>query len=275
MEAMIKKGIDGFTLKVIALILMVFDHIHYCFGGFWDIPVWFTMLGRISAPLFIFMVANGMCHTRNPKKYILRLYIGSVFMAFANQLVNKYFLLPNGGIVMNNIFGTLCIITLMIYAIPKIQEDKCQGKSIVGDVILLSFPVIGAVIVKILMSFISLPGVGPVLAVLVAFVPNIIFCEGGFLFVILGIGFYLFHNNKKKTAIFYLIFCMVILALGYNPEFGLISMFVHNIQWMMVFALPLILLYNGKRGYGMKYFFYVFYPAHIYLFTIIASTLAK
>jgi hypothetical protein len=30
------------------------------------------------------------------------------------------------------------------------------------------------------------------------------------------------------------------------------------------------MLYNGKRGSGSKYFFYIFYPAHIYLLYLIA-----
>jgi hypothetical protein len=41
-------------------------------------------------------------------------------------------------------------------------------------------------------------------------------------------------------------------------------------QWLMVFALIPIVLYNGRRGKGSKYFFYIFYPAHIYALYIIA-----
>ena len=273
---LLKKGFDGFILKVLALILMVFDHIHYFSAGIWEAPEWFNMIGRLSAPLFIFMAANGMCHTRNPKKYISRLYIGSAFMVIGNQIVNKYFPLPGGGIVANSIFSTLCIITLMIYAIQKMQKDRKENKKIVGGIILFLLPVISGVIVMALLSFIqTAPSVGPVIGIFMAFAPNIMTCEGGPLFVVLGLGFYIFHNSKKKTAIFYLLFCIVILVSGYNPEFGIMSMFIYNIQWMMVFALPLILLYNGQRGHGMKYFFYIFYPAHIYLFAIVASTLAK
>ena len=34
---------------------------------------------------------------------------------------------------------------------------------------------------------------------------------------------------------------------------------------MEVFAAPLMLLYNGRRGAGYKKLFYCFYPAHVYL----------
>lgn len=94
---MSQKGLNSFQIKVIALILMVFDHIHYIFSGIWDIPMWFTMLGRVSAPLFIFISANGMRYTRHPEKYMLRLWAGSVFMSFGNKLINTYFPLPGGG----------------------------------------------------------------------------------------------------------------------------------------------------------------------------------
>ena len=46
-----------------------------------------------------------------------------------------------------------------------------------------------------------------------------------------------------------------------------------NYQWMMVFALPLMLLYNGKQGLKMKYFFYLYYPLHVYALVIAARLL--
>lgn len=38
--------------------------------------------------------------------------------------------------------------------------------------------------------------------------PNLITTEGGFLLVLLGLGFYLFGKSKKKTSIFYLLFLL-------------------------------------------------------------------
>ena len=36
-------------------------------------------------------------------------------------------------------------------------------------------------------------------------------------------------------------------------------------QWMEIFSIPLMLLYNGERGRGYQKLFYVFYPAHVYI----------
>ena len=44
-------SLSGFQLKYIALITMVFDHIQYFFEYTGKIPIWFTMIGRLAAPL--------------------------------------------------------------------------------------------------------------------------------------------------------------------------------------------------------------------------------
>ncbi|WP_376716330.1 TraX family protein [Vagococcus carniphilus] len=60
---------------------------------------------------------------------------------------------------------------------------------------------------------------------------------------------------------------MSFLFLLRNPS----AAFTLNTQWMMVFSVIPILLYNGEKGRGMRSFFYIFYPAHIWLLYIIAS----
>ena len=67
------KGISGFTLKYLALIFMVLDHIHYFFGFTGKIPLLFSQLGRLAAPLFLFCVIEGFTHTHDRKKYFLRI----------------------------------------------------------------------------------------------------------------------------------------------------------------------------------------------------------
>ncbi|WP_375709512.1 TraX family protein [Latilactobacillus curvatus] len=56
-----------------------------------------------------------------------------------------------------------------------------------------------------------------------------------------------------------------------NSGFAFTGLFTSNTQWMMIFAIIPILLYNGQKGRSMKYFFYLFYPIHIWLLFILAS----
>lgn len=43
------------------------------------------------------------------------------------------------------------------------------------------------------------------------------------------------------------------------------SLLFTDYQWMMIGALPFLLLYNGNKGKGYKWFFYFYYPIHIIL----------
>ena len=72
------RGLTGTGLKWIATILMVLDHIHYFFGFTGWIPDWFSMLGRLSAPLFLFCVVEGFTLARNRHHYFLKVYALSV-----------------------------------------------------------------------------------------------------------------------------------------------------------------------------------------------------
>lgn len=51
------------------------------------------------------------------------------------------------------------------------------------------------------------------------------------------------------------------------------SMFKYNYQWMMIFALLFMLLYNGKKGSGFKNLFYTYYPLHIVILYCIGTVM--
>ena len=105
--------------------------------------------------------------------------------------------------------------------------------------------------------------------------------EGGIFFVILGPLFYYFRLSKKKMAAMYLVFSLGLClsssiawyALGmsaWDAFFGI------QYQWMMVFALPILWCYNGKKGkFSFKYLFYLFYPLHIWALYTLSTQLPQ
>ena len=50
----INKGLNGFQLKILALVFMTLDHIYYFFNGILPIPYIFTIIGRLAMPIFVF-----------------------------------------------------------------------------------------------------------------------------------------------------------------------------------------------------------------------------
>ncbi len=91
-----RRGLDGFQLKLLALVIMTIDHIYYFGTTLRTMPEIMTLIGRIAAPIFVFFVGEGFAHTRSRKKYLLRLYIGGVLMYIANMVVNTYLLAVAG-----------------------------------------------------------------------------------------------------------------------------------------------------------------------------------
>lgn len=87
------KGISQETLKLIACVTMLIDHIgavlvaptdaiYYSNVELYTAMAWTNLvmrcIGRIAFPIFCFLLVEGVFHTRNPKKYVLRLAIGMV-----------------------------------------------------------------------------------------------------------------------------------------------------------------------------------------------------
>lgn len=76
------KGISQEALKLIACITMLIDHVGHAIvpelSVPYVVPLYYTcrVIGRIAFPIYCFLLAEGMRHTRNPQKYILRLAIG-------------------------------------------------------------------------------------------------------------------------------------------------------------------------------------------------------
>lgn len=69
-----ERGLPQEGLKLIACVTMLIDHIGAALTG----AVWMRVVGRLAFPIYCFLLAEGVAHTRNPKRYGLRLLIGAL-----------------------------------------------------------------------------------------------------------------------------------------------------------------------------------------------------
>ncbi|MBN1061825.1 conjugal transfer protein TraX [Clostridium botulinum] len=269
----IKKGIDGFTIKILALILMTFDHIGEFMPYSMNIPVWFHWLGRIVAPLFIFMVVEGFYHTHDRKKYIRRLYIWSVIMVLGNTLIQKIMPHPNEIAIINNIFATMFLITIFLQGIEFIKKSKVEKntKDMLLGVSFIVGPLLIGIIILFTLAFLPMT----LIQIIMILIPTPFLVEGGIAWIVLGIILYLCRGKKIALSISYIVFTVFIFVSGAHGDYSLSNSFLINYQWIMIGALPFMLLYNGQKGRGMKYLFYAYYPIHVYLLYILGILLIK
>ena len=260
-------SLSGFQLKYIALIAMVFDHIHYFFDYTGKIPIWFAMIGRLAAPLFLFSVIEGFIHTRNRKKYFLKIYVLAILMGliqfgfynFLHPLVR-----PDGFFPKNMMLSSFAILLVALQGIAWIQEKKY-----LKGIPTLLFPLM----LPWLMLLLYLSGRDkPIFTLFINLLNYTVLpthtsiSDGGTWLLLTGIAMYLCHKNLKKEVLAFVTVSLVWVLMGIvlsRPSFQ--DLMFRYIEWMEIFAAPLMLCYNGQRGKGSKYLFYVFYPTHIYL----------
>ncbi|GHV20951.1 membrane protein [Clostridia bacterium] len=213
--------------------------------------------------MFLFALSEGMHHTRNRKKYLLLLLGASIFMYIAMYLLQER-LHVEGVELMNNVFKTLFITGLYIVFYDMLRKG-IQAKSVKKILI-----AIGRMLVPVLVSIgilLVLESLPKFLLIVVMMIPNLLLIEGGFTAVILGLLFYIFRKWRRAQVAALAAFSLLSF-LTHNPESGA------NIQRIMIFAAIPMLLYNGQKGKGRKYFFYVFYPLHIAILYVMAYFLS-
>jgi hypothetical protein len=82
---MLKKGLTGNQLKIIAMLTMTIDHV-----GMVLFPqhLWLRLVGRLAFPIYAFMIAEGCDHTRSMPRYLGTM----AAMAALWQIINWFFL---------------------------------------------------------------------------------------------------------------------------------------------------------------------------------------
>lgn len=142
----------SFVIKIIACITMVLDHIKYAIP---QTDCFITeYLGRLSYPLFAFLVVEGYVHTSNLKKYYKRLLVFAVI----SQIPFMLFRTLVGEWKMLNIMFTLLLGLLSITAYDKIKKEYisfpvCILLILLGEFLNVDYGWFGVTMILILYIF--------------------------------------------------------------------------------------------------------------------------
>ncbi len=234
--------LSGNALKMIAALAMLIDHIGVILLP--QLPV-LRIIGRLAFPIFAFMIAQGCRYTKNKARYFLTMFgVGAVCQAvlfFYNQSLEM------------NVLITFSLSVLLIYSFQWAKEEIFAAQA--------RIPVI---LCKVLLFGALLCGVG-----ILGLYADLDYGATGAMLPLFAA---LLHPPRSASHT-HLHRCddprlhALVMAVGLL----LLALDDGGIQFFSFFALPLLLLYSGKRGkWRMKYFFYVFYPAHLLLLQMIA-----
>ena len=226
-----KKCLSNFDLKLIAIITMTIDHIGVVFGTpFYNL---LRAVGRLSFPIFAFLLTEGYVHTNSFSKYFFRLLV----LALISEVIYDYVFY--GSFIYleaNNIFFTLALGLLTLWLLDKSRT----------------------LVKKYFKEKIDLTIILPITYLLIIVVMGLIAEFLNFSYGMLGIlvisFFYLFKKNFPLTV---LSVSLSTLILG------------DTMQYFSLLSLILIYFYNKKLGKKCKVFFYLYYPLHILVLGVI------
>lgn len=231
---------SSFVLKIIAIITMLCDHASDAIYGYLSV---FNIIGRIAFPIFAFQLAIGYKNTSNLKKYALRL----VYFAFISQVPFSVLIyILNDTFFSLNIFFTLALGLLAIFIYDKVSDKVLKYSSItlilvIAELLRVDYRAWGVFL--ILFIYLFCPSINK-------------------------------DVSKKRNIINHFVFILGFLALCFIRFYS--QMATLPINWWLPLVLftflPFIfmLLYNGKKGPSLKYFFYIFYPLHLLILDYIS-----
>ena len=258
-----KKGISGSTLKMIAIVTMLIDHIGAAVLArllmvnglgeldqtnadaimqwlsangalYWTYTI-MRMIGRVAFPIFCFLLVEGFLHTHDIKKYLRNMLVFAIIAEPIYDFVQTGQLFD---LRQQNVMCELLLSLVFLINLEKIQSLS-KWKRHIAEFALI---------------------------VLIALAAEYTKLDGGVYGILLVAAFYLFHDSKAKM--FFAAVCAVLLSschiVGGGFEFATANVFNPDVAAAVV-SLLLINFYNGKRGLNLKSFFYVFYPAHLAL----------
>lgn len=255
----VRAGITGSTLKIIAMVTMLVDHIGATivlqmvqrnpdnFDALGNVhmtgSVFFYYIlrgiGRLAFPIFIFLLLEGFWHTHNRFLYIGRLLLFAIISEIPydmavnlspKEIMEKHILEFSG----QNIFFTLAIGVIVLTVLEGLRVLQI-------DTILKVILSVGVVAVGSAFAYALHTDYGAI----------------GILAICTAYGF---QNQKKELRM--AVPCMVLAILDMSELYALMDA-------------GIVHFYNGKRGLKLKWVFYIFYPLHLLILAGICVWLFK
>lgn len=199
--------------------------------------LWLRMIGRLAMPIFSFCIAEGYIHSRNRDRYLLRMGIFALVSEVPFDLAFEGKVSLSHQNIMLTFF--LAILALKLFDLIRGEKREDTGKYSTGRTILGVLAVIAA-----------------------AFIALILKADYTIFAVIAVFLFYILKDSRQliRTGVG-VTFLALTRTMGYYCTTG-------------ASIIPL-LLYNGKRGRGLKCLFYVFYPGHLLFLYILKLILTS
>ena len=232
----------SFSLHLMAMVFMLCDHL---WGTIVSGNDWLTCIGRLTFPLYAFMIVEGYYHTKNLKNYAGRLLLFAVLSEIPfNLAMGSRLFYP----IHQNVLWSFLISIGLIH-----WNEKMKGKQIWKRIFVAAASICIGTLAGIL-TFVD-------------------FYQAGILTVL---AFYFFRGKKwwcylcQLICLWYINFEMLG-GLSYEVQIFGETHFIAR-QGFAILALIPIWLYQGKQGYhskALQYGYYAFYPLHLLILGIL------
>lgn len=182
------------------------------------------IIGRLALPVYAYMIAEGCVHTHDRRRYFLRL----LALGFLCQIV--YYA------AMGSLYQCILITFSLSAAVIFLTAWGTEGGWLRAA---------GAFAA-------GTAGAYFLCEVLPGLLPGTDFAiDYGFLGVMLPVAVWLGRTRGEKLLLLTAVLALLALRFGGN-------------QWFALGAVPLLALYNGRRGkYSIGRLFYIYYPLHL------------
>lgn len=177
--------------------------------------------------MFAFFIAEGCRYTKNKRKYLGTLsFLGIAFHAVYSYATKD----ETYNVIVSFALAVALIFLWQIFI--DAFKDKKAGRAVAAGVLFLGYGTLCYFLCKAV---------------------HVDYYFGGILLP------WLVYLTKKKYLRLFLYAVGIVIVSFYMGEYG-------DVQIWALVSVPVMALYNEKRGeWKMKYFFYVFYPAHLVL----------